>query len=86
MSSSPPSVRVLSSVSISMMVEPAGPGRAETIAAAAPSANTEVATIVSGSVDDRRCRVQSSTHTISTTASGSAMHVDTAVRRAGKAP
>ena len=58
-------------------------GRAVTIPAPAPSAKSDDATIVSGSFDERRCSVQSSTLTTSTTASGSASQNCTALRSAG---
>ncbi len=51
--------------------------------AAAPSANSEEATIMSGFSEERRCRVQSSTLTTSTTASGSAAQNWLAARSAG---
>ena len=62
-----------------------GTARAVTIAAAAPSANSDIATMESGSSDDRRCSVHSSAQTTSTTASASARQKSRAIRRAGSA-
>lgn len=53
-------------------VEGEGRSRAVTIPAAAPSANRDEATIVSGSSEERRCSVHSSTLTTRTTAFSSA--------------
>ena len=59
--------------------------RALMMAAAAPSANSADPMMVSGSLDVRTWREQSSAQTTSTTASGSASQNDLAARSAGKA-
>ena len=82
MSPSPTGVMRVSNRS-SANARPPPSGRAVTIPAPAPSANSDDATIVSGSFDERRCSVQSSTLTTSTTASGSASQNCTALRSAG---
>ena len=85
MSPSPFGVMRVSKRSRSKARSPSASGREVTIPAAAPSAKSDDATIVSGSFDVRRCSVQSSAETTSTTAAASASQNCFAVRRAGSA-
>ena len=85
MSFSPSSVSTVAKRSSSNDAPVARDGSALTTAAAAPSANTDAATISSWSAGVRTCNEHSSAQTTRTTASGSAAHVWAAVRSAGTA-
>ena len=85
MSCSPSAVSAVANRSISSVGPTARVGSALTTAAAAPSANTDAATICCGSSDTRRWIEQSSTQTTRTTASGSAAQIWVASRSAGSA-